>query len=1049
MKQKNYIFENPEAAEPTLIEIKKFLESNPHKAAVLTVYETGFPRREIERLIDRVRNLGFPELLVAGISILMIADYPPDGMGIRMNLVITEKADIDVVTLPCLPGDEDEAASVLRERLDARPYARVVELFVSSMAFDTTRFIEEAMKGHDEVVLFGTGTIRNLPTKLSIVEDAQGIELEKTEGPVKDDMVFGYDVLYEGFVAVIFSGEELRADAEYALGWKPIGRKFALELGERIGKGETVVNGIDGSSAVDIYKEYLGVYPDPYFISNICEFPFMVERDGMDICLIPLDCGRDGELYFMMTLREGEKIRFSFASHDEVLGASRKSIEKMDRFMPEAVFLTLCGNRLSFLKEDAHLEWDEFKSITSEYVIMHGSCELFYRNGEGGILNSAHLAVGLREGETPEETGRYAHPDLESLHHGRTMPLSDRMSAFLNKITTEILDVALEAEAANNAKSAFLSHMSHEIRTPINAILGMDEMILRESTETDIVGYAEDIRSAGNNLLGIVNDVLDFSKIEAGKMEIIPAEYEIASVINDLLNAVLIRAENKGIAVRPDIDPTIPSGLYGDELRLKQIIANLLTNAVKYTEKGEVVLRVKRVPEEAADEKSILLSISVKDTGIGIKPEDMEKLFNEYVRVDEERNRAVEGTGLGLAITKQLLALMGSRLSIESTYGEGSEFGFVIRQGITNEKPVGAVNTRFGRTAGIRRRYKARFTAEDARILAVDDTKVNLEVFRNLLKKTRIVIDEAESGEAALKLVTENAYDVIFLDHLMPDMDGIETLKKMKELKNNRSASAPVISLTANAVSGARDEYLKAGFSDYLTKPIHSESLEEMLLKYIPSEKIRRTPGFDEEKNIEMFSALPEWLLECREIDAAEGLKNCGSAESYIIVLNSFYETIEEKADEIEGFYNVQDWENYTVKVHALKSSARIIGAVSLSEKAEKLEKAGGERDIAFINEKTKEVLAHYRSYLEILSPLVEDDKGLPEAPTEVVNDAYFFLLESARASDFKLASMVLDSMKEYRLSEKDKAQFKKLSLSLHKLDWDKMEEDLKDFLGN
>jgi CheY-like chemotaxis protein len=337
----------------------------------------------------------------------------------------------------------------------------------------------------------------------------------------------------------------------------------------------------------------------------------------------------------------------------------------------------------------------------------------------------------------------------------------------------------------------------------------------------------------------------------------------------------------------------------------------------------------------------------------------MEKLYGEFERVEERRNRTIEGTGLGLNITRNFLELMGSRLYIESTYGEGSEFGFELVQGVLGDEPVGELNGRFKRAGS--RQYRVSFTAEDARILVVDDTRVNLDVIRNLLKKTRIGIDTATSGEEALEYVRENTYDVIFLDHLMPHMDGPETLRRMRELQDNRSADAPVIALTANAVSGAKEEYLRLGFKDYLSKPVNSKRLEGMLFNYIPPEKIRTKS--------DQSLHLPEWLLESREIDAAEGLKNCSNEETYMIVLESFYEVISENADEIEDYYQKEDWENYTIKVHGLKSSAKTIGAVSLSEQAARLEKAGLKGDTAVILGKTEKLLAKYRSLLNELFP--------------------------------------------------------------------------------
>ncbi len=838
MIQKKFLCKDNSEAANAVKEIGKLLSETPHKCAVVTFYERGFSQKEVSSLIDEIKGLGHPELRIAGTSVLMVAELMPEGAGMLMNLIMTDEAEIDVVSIPCLPGEESQAASKLNKRLGEISKVKVIEFFGSNMALNTTRFIEQSMDGHEDVVLFGTSTIRGLPTRLSFEEKENAMELEQIEPDmVGEEFVAADGILTDGFAAVIFSGEELEVSANYALGWNPIGRTLSTEMGSNPKRGETVINVINGMPAVEIYREYLGVYQDSFLIGNVCEFPLIVERDGISICTIPIDCGKDGELYFMMTLDPGEKLRFSFASHDEVLSASRVSLDTLERFMPEALFLTLCGNRINFLKEDAHIEWDEFSQVAPDFALMHGACELFYHDKKGGILNSAHLAIGMREGKDTAGSGVFEHPTVEAMRHGRLLSLSDRMSVFLSKITTELIDMASEARDANNAKSAFLSHMSHEIRTPINAILGMNEMILQDSKEDETIEYAESIKSAGNNLLSIVNDVLDFSKIEAGKMSIVPVEYEFSSVINDLYNVVRLRAQDKGLTFKIDIDPEMPSVLLGDEMRIKQVITNLLTNAVKYTEKGSVTFSVKVVEKT---DKNVRMKVSVMDTGIGIRPEDMERLFDEYQRVDEKRNRSVEGTGLGLSITTELLELMGSRLTLDSHYGVGSEFGFEIEQGIVNEEPVGDVSGRFNKSAV--RKYRVRFTAEDAHILVVDDSTVNLTVVRNLLKKTKISIDTATSGADALSMVQKNRYDMIFLDHLMPEMDGPETLKKMSELEGNKCSEVPVIALTANAMSTARDEYISAGFRDYLAKPISLKDLEDMLFYYIPPEKIRTVP---------------------------------------------------------------------------------------------------------------------------------------------------------------------------------------------------------------
>ena len=395
------------------------------------------------------------------------------------------------------------------------------------------------------------------------------------------------------------------------------------------------------------------------------------------------------------------------------------------------------------------------------------------------------------------------------------------------------------ADSANQAKSAFLANMSHDIRTPINAVLGMNEMIMRECGDENILNYSDKIRSAGNTLLGLVNDILDLSKIEAGKLDIIPVDYDLTSVLNDLVNMVKPRADAKGLAFETTVDSNIPKLLHGDEIRLKQIITNILTNAVKYTEKGSVKFSVSY---EKTAEDSISLKIAVSDTGIGIKEEDIPKLFSEFDRIEEERNRSIEGTGLGMSITQRLLAMMNSRLEVASEYGKGSVFSFEAEQRVVKWEPVGSFDEALHRSLAGRSAYRERFTAPDADILVCDDTPMNLEVFVSLLKKTLMRIDTVESGDECIALASKKKYDIIFLDHMMPDKDGIETLAEMKSLTDCPNADTTVICLTANAVSGSREKYLNAGFDDYITKPVDPDSLEQIIMEYLPKDKLNMAP---------------------------------------------------------------------------------------------------------------------------------------------------------------------------------------------------------------
>ena len=413
------------------------------------------------------------------------------------------------------------------------------------------------------------------------------------------------------------------------------------------------------------------------------------------------------------------------------------------------------------------------------------------------------------------------------------------------------LSVAAQAaNQANEAKSLFLSTMSHDIRTPMNAIIGMNEMILRKSSDDETLMYSESIRTAGNTLLGIINDILDFSKIEAGKMEIIDVDYNFVSLLNDLVNMVQRRAEEKGLSFELDVDRNIPGIMHGDEIRIKQVITNILSNAVKYTKEGGIVFSVSGQKCED-NEDYVILHVSVKDTGIGIKKEDLDRLFVAFERIEETRNRNIEGTGLGMAIAQSFLEMMDSKLQVESEYGKGSVFSFDLKQKVVKWEPIGDFDTAFKRFLSERKKYRVQFVAPKAKILVVDDTEVNLKVFCSLLSETRMQIETADGGDACIALFKRIRYDVIFLDHMMPDKDGIETLKEMKALSDTPNKDTPVICLTANAVSGMREMYINAGFDDYLTKPIDTGRLESMLLRYLPPELVEKpadTSGDDDKK---------------------------------------------------------------------------------------------------------------------------------------------------------------------------------------------------------
>lgn len=551
------------------------------------------------------------------------------------------------------------------------------------------------------------------------------------------------------------------------------------------------------------------------------------------------------------------------------------------------------------------------------------------------------------------------------------------------KLTVELEKAKEAAENANKAKTQFLARMSHEIRTPINAVLGMDEMILRESTESDIKQYAGDIKNSANSLLNLINEILDSSKIESGKIEIVSVEYEVGSLLNDLYNMVSIRAKDKGLDLIFDVDSNIPSVCLGDDKRLKQVLINLLSNAVKYTNKGTVILKV----TAGIEGENAILHYSVKDTGIGIKEEDIGKIYDAFQRVDVSRNRYVEGTGLGLNIASQFLILMGSELHIKSEYEKGSEFSFDISQKIVNPKPLGDFKRRLNQ-ASEQKNYRIDFTAPDAKILVVDDNKINLKVFKGLLKHTQMQVYEAESGKECMDMLREQSFDLIFLDHMMPEMDGVETLHAMHY--ERLCEDTPVIMLTANAIVGEKEKYISEGFDDYLSKPIIPDRLDKMILHYLPENLVDMGDSDDAKREAEneddvqkkdrlQSEADYEFKGDCElktdyepEIDFQAGINNTGSEELLHTLLGDFYSMIDEKVEKIQLYMSEERIKDYTVEVHGLKSSAKIIGAVALSDEFYQLELLGHAEDKELIEKKTPAVLEHLKKYKLILKKYAE-----------------------------------------------------------------------------
>ncbi len=575
-----------------------------------------------------------------------------------------------------------------------------------------------------------------------------------------------------------------------------------------------------------------------------------------------------------------------------------------------------------------------------------------------------------------------------------------RITVWQAKVNRELKEAAEHAINAGKAKNSFLANMSHEIRTPINAVLGMNEMIMRESGEKTIVEYAANIQSAGRTLLSIINEILDFSKIESGKMEIVPVEYDVSSLINDIVNMIKARAEKKRLKFIVEIDENIPAVLYGDDVRIRQVITNILTNAVKYTPEGNVRFKMKAAEKSGGNVK---LEVSVTDTGIGIKEEDLNKLFTSFQRLDQEKNRNIEGTGLGITIVQRLLNMMDSELKVSSLYGVGSTFSFEIEQRIVKDEPLGDFEKRF-KIASEAAESSCIKTAPEARVLVVDDNDTNLIVAKSLLKRTRVQIETASDGMQCIEMIKNNAYDVVFLDHMMPEMDGIETLKLIKE--DNLGGRAVFIALTANAIHGARQSYIEAGFDDYLSKPFTGNDIEKCLFGHLDSRLIQCS---EEEAVVRNSNPKTDNSNSDELFDEKTGLfYTGGDAEAYNEVLEIYIRKAEEKIEFIGSLFDEKKWTDYVIEVHALKSSSFTIGSKRLGELAKELELAGKDKNYSLIEEKNALLLEMYGQVAEICGNYLKAN-GKAVSIDEISDKAEVQLKEIT----YEMAEMLIAEIKE------------------------------------
>jgi signal transduction histidine kinase/HPt (histidine-containing phosphotransfer) domain-containing protein/ActR/RegA family two-component response regulator len=644
------------------------------------------------------------------------------------------------------------------------------------------------------------------------------------------------------------------------------------------------------------------------------------------------------------------------------------------------------------------------------------------------------------------------------------------LACFLSYMLLRLSAAKFRADQENKSKSSFLARMSHEIRTPMNAVIGMSELALREDLGEQGREYVSNIRQAGDNLLSIINDILDFSRVESGKLELINADYILSSLLNDITSIIRIRLNEKPVSFAVRADGILPSILCGDESRIRQVLLNILDNAVKYTREGSITLTVKsdKISAPVAGD-TIFLSFEIADTGVGIKPENVEKLFEEFFRINVKASRNIQGTGLGLTITRALCVLMGGSITVDSRYGQGSVFTVSLPQTVIDPRPFTVIENQETKNNGAYRKVKkpeTRFTAPDARVLVVDDIATNLSVAKGLLSPYKMRVDCCNSGLETLRLVEKNSYDIVFLDHMMPGMDGIETAAAIRALNKPAVRGLTLIALTANAISGMKDMFLKNGFNDYLAKPIELAKLDGVLEKWIPKSKQQKPAAGGQTGNKapdvspagdSQTAKLPTGpLFSLAGLDAARGIVMTGGTEAgYRRVLAAYRRDAFERLPLLENPPDGETLPSFIIQVHSLKSASATIGAEELSKEAAALEAAGKAKDFPAIREKLPGFRKRLARMVEQLggSGVLKEAEAGKDAPAPGLEGSLLLpllvsLKEAFVGNDLREIDYLMEKMEKLESAGEEKALLSDISNRILMAEYDQAREALEKYLG-